>query len=46
VPAFWAALERALAEFLPDPAPATAAVRTGDLPTIPVAPRPAGGPAG
>jgi uncharacterized protein len=46
VPAFWAALERALAEFLTDPAPATAAVRPGDLPTIPVAPRPAGGPAG
>jgi predicted metal-dependent hydrolase len=46
VPAFWAAMERALAEFLTDPAPATAALRTESLPTIPVAPRPAGGPAG
>jgi predicted metal-dependent hydrolase len=46
VPAFWAAMERALAEFLAEPAPATAAVRTDCLPTIPVAPRPAGGPAG
>jgi uncharacterized protein len=46
VAAFWAALERALAEFLPDPAPANASVRTGELPTIPVVPRPAGGPAG
>jgi predicted metal-dependent hydrolase len=46
VPAFWAAMERALAEFLPDPAPATAALRADFLPTIPVAPRPAGGPTG
>jgi uncharacterized protein len=43
VPAFWAAMERALAELLPDPAPATAALRADRLPTIPVAPRPAGG---
>jgi uncharacterized protein len=46
VPAFWAALEQALAEFLPDPAPAAAVVRSAELPTIPVAPRSAGGPAG
>jgi uncharacterized protein len=46
VRAFWAAMELALAEFLPDPAPVTAVLRTDSLPTIPVAPRPAGGPTG
>ncbi|HKB04932.1 MAG TPA: DUF309 domain-containing protein [Gemmataceae bacterium] len=45
VPAFWAAMERALAGFLSDPAPGTAALRTDFLPSIPVAPRSAGGPA-
>jgi uncharacterized protein len=46
VPAFWAAMERALAEFLSGPTPATAVLRTDCLPTIPVAPRPDGGPTG
>lgn len=46
VPAFWAAMERALAEFLPDPAPPGAALRPAQLPRIRVGPRPAGGPAG
>lgn len=46
VPAFWAAMERALSEFLPDPASAVAALRASELPTIAVAPRPAGGPVG
>ena len=46
VPSFWSALERALAEFLPDPAPAGAQVRPAELPRIPVGPRPAGGSAG
>ena len=41
VPAFWAALEAALAELLPDPAPAGARLRADRLPTIALTPGPA-----
>jgi predicted metal-dependent hydrolase len=40
VPAMWAALERALAEMLPDPAPAGAGLRGEHLPTIALVPGP------
>ena len=45
VPAFWASLERALADFLPDPAPESATLRADCLPTITSAPRPEAWPA-
>jgi predicted metal-dependent hydrolase len=38
VSAFWRAMERALADFLIDPAPAGAALRPEYLPSIPVGP--------
>jgi uncharacterized protein len=40
VPAFWAALERALADVLPDPAPPAGALRAELLPTIALIPGP------
>jgi uncharacterized protein len=46
VPAFWSAMERALADVLTDPAPPGAGLRPEQLPVIPVAPEPAGGPLG
>ena len=41
---FWAALERALADLLPDPAPAGAALRAEHLPVIALVPGPAARP--
>jgi predicted metal-dependent hydrolase len=40
VPAFWAALEAALAELLPDPVPDGAALRASELPKIVLTPGP------
>jgi predicted metal-dependent hydrolase len=40
VPAFWAALEAALADFLPDPPPAGATLRADRVPTITLDPAP------
>jgi uncharacterized protein len=40
VPTFWAGLERALAGFLPDPAPASATLHADLVPTITLTPRP------
>src|SRR5262249_58717526 len=37
---FWAGLERALADFLPDPAPASATLHADQVPTISLTPRP------
>jgi predicted metal-dependent hydrolase len=44
-PALWAALERALTELLPDPAPAGARLRANELPTIVLTPGPSEWPA-
>ena len=45
VPAFWAALEQALAELLVDPAPTGARLLTEALPTIALTPAPTAWPA-
>ncbi|HKA08192.1 MAG TPA: DUF309 domain-containing protein [Gemmataceae bacterium] len=37
---FWAGLERALADFLPDPAPESATLHADQVPTISLTPRP------
>ena len=46
VPAFWHAMERALADVLADPAPPAAGLRPDQLPVVLVAPMSAGGPSG
>ena len=44
--AFWAGLERALADFLPDPAPASATLHADQVPKITLTPRPTAWPEG
>jgi uncharacterized protein len=46
VPAFWAALEQALADFLTEPAPPSATLSTDRVPAITLSPPPAARPAG